>query len=118
MPPVLHLRRRGHRTVPTRLGRFMKVPRFVIALLALGATLVPGANARALTLARATTLSLPSPNSGLNQGYLPFQSCSSAGNCAVAGIYLGAHGYAAGVIDYEIKGVWQAPINVTPPNGS
>lgn len=95
----------------------MKVPRLAIALLALGATLVPEANASALTLARATTLSLPSPNSGLNQGYLPFQSCSSAGNCAVAGMYLGAHGYAAGVIDYQIKGVWKAPVDVTPPNG-
>lgn len=95
----------------------MKVPRLAIALLALGATLGPWANAGALTLTKATTLRLPSPNSGLNQGYLPFQSCSSAGNCAVTGIYLSAHGYAAGVIDYEIKGVWKAPLDVTPPNG-
>lgn len=95
----------------------MKAPRLAIALLALGATLVPLANAGALSLTRATALSLPSPNTGLNQGYLPFQSCSSVGNCAVTGIYLGAHAYATGVIEYQVKGVWQKPISVTPPNG-
>ncbi len=95
----------------------MKAPRLAIALLALGSTLVPLASAGALTLAKAVSLSLPAPNSGLNQGYLPFQSCSSVGNCAVTGIYLGAHGYATGVIDFEIKGTWQKPISVTPPNG-
>jgi hypothetical protein len=95
----------------------MKTPRLALALLALGGALLPLSTASALTLAKAATLSLPSPNSGLNQGYLPFQSCSSVGNCAVTGIYLGAHSYATGVIDYEVKGVWQRPISVTPPNG-
>ncbi len=95
----------------------MKVPRFALALLALGATLWPQGAADALTLAPATTLRLPAPNFGLNQGYLPFQSCSSVGNCAVTGIYLGAHNYAEGVIDYEVRGIWQKPVSVTPPNG-
>ncbi len=95
----------------------MKAPRLAIALFAIGATLLPQISAGALTLTPATTLKLPTPNYGLNQGYLPFQSCSSVGNCAVAGIFLAAHSYAAGVIDYEVKGVWQRPVNVTPPNG-
>ena len=95
----------------------MKAPRLAIALLALGASLAPLASAAALTAPKAVALSLPNPNSGLNQGYLPFQSCSSVGNCAVTGIYLGARGYAAGVIDYEVKGVWKSPLHVRPPSG-
>jgi hypothetical protein len=95
----------------------MKVPRFAIALLALGASLYPLAGANALSVPQATQLTLPKPNLGLNQGYLPFQSCSSIGNCAVAGIYLTSHGFAAGSLDYEVKGVWQAPLAVTPPAG-
>jgi hypothetical protein len=95
----------------------MKAPRLAIALLALGASLAPLASAAALTAPKAVSLSLPNPNSGLNQGYLPFQSCSSVGNCAVTGIYLGARGFAAGVIDYEVKGVWKSPLHVRPPSG-
>jgi hypothetical protein len=95
----------------------MKAPRLAIALLALGASLVPLASAAALTVPKAVALSLPNPNSGLNQGYLPFQSCSSVGNCAVAGIYLGARGFAAGVVDYEVKGIWKSPLHVRPPSG-
>ena len=95
----------------------MKVPRLALALFAVGASLLPLSSAGALSAPRAVELTLPTPNSGLNQGYLPFQSCSSLGNCSIAGIYVGAHGYAAGVIETEVKGVWRAPLNVTPPAG-
>jgi hypothetical protein len=100
----------------------MKAPRLAIVLVALGASVVPSliplTNAGALVVPRAATLPLPSPNSGLNQGYLPFQSCSSAGNCAVTGVYIGQHSYSAGVIDYQIKGVWQKPVVVRTPTGT
>lgn len=96
----------------------MKAPRLAVAVLALGAALVPQASASALTLPRATALSLPKPNKGLDQGYLPFQSCSSVGNCALTGIYLGTRGYTFGVIEYELKGVWQSPLSVVAPSGS
>ena len=95
----------------------MKTPRLALAVLALGASLLPLVSAGALSAPEAVALRLPSPNSGLNQGYLPFQSCSSLGNCAIAGIYLGSRGFTSGVIDDEVKGTWRAPIAVTPPNG-
>jgi hypothetical protein len=95
----------------------MKVPRLAVALLAVGASLWPLASATALSVPKATVLALPRPNAGLNQGYLPFQSCSSLGNCAVTGIYLAARGYVAGVINTEVRGVWRAPVDVTPPKG-
>jgi hypothetical protein len=95
----------------------MKAPRLAIALLALGATLVPLTTAGALSVPKAAKLTLPQPNSGLNQGYLPFQSCSSAGNCAITGIYVAGNNNASGVITYETKGAWQAPVSVTPPAG-
>ena len=95
----------------------MKISRRLIALLTLGATLLPLTGASAATSQGAVKLVLPAPNSGLNQGYLPFQSCSSVGYCAIAGIYLAAHGTPAGVIAYEIKGRWRAPLAVIPPRG-
>lgn len=93
----------------------MKAPRLAIVLLAVAASALPLTSAGALSVPTATQLTLPSPNSGLSQGYLPFQSCASAGNCAVAGIYVTARGYAAGVIENEVKGVWRRAIAVTPP---
>ena len=95
----------------------MKTPRLALAVLALGASLIPLASASALSAPEAVVLHLPAPNSGLNQGYLPFQSCSSLGNCAIAGIYLGSRGFTSGVIEYQVKGTWRAPLAVTPPNG-
>ena len=95
----------------------MKAPRVAIALLALAGSLLPLTSADASKVPTATELSLPTPNSGLNQGYLPFQSCSSRSNCAITGMYLAAHGDAAGVIEYESKGVWQRPVKVSPPAG-
>ena len=95
----------------------MKVPRLAIALIAVSASLLPLASAGALSAPKAAKLKLPTPNAGLNQGYLPFQSCSSLGNCSVTGIYIGAHSYSAGVIETEVKGVWRAPLGVTPPPG-
>ena len=95
----------------------MRVPRLAIAFLALGATLVASGPAGALSLPPATALALPTPNYGLDQGYLPFQSCSSLGNCAVAGMYLNAQSVDAGVIDDEVKGVWQTPVTLAIPLG-
>lgn len=96
----------------------MKVPRLAIALLAVGASLVPLTGAGALSVPRATALALPKPNVGLNQGYLPFQSCSSLGNCAVTGIYVAGRGEVAGVIESEVKGVWRTPLRVGEPVGA
>jgi hypothetical protein len=95
----------------------MKAPRLAIALLAVSTALLPLASAGATSVSPATELTLPTPNSGLDQGYLPFQSCSSIGNCALSGIYLAKHNFAAGVIESEVKGVWQNPFAMTPPNG-
>jgi len=95
----------------------MKVPRLALALVAIGASLLPLTDAGAVSAPRAGELALPHPNTGLNQGYLPFQSCSSLGNCAVTGIYVAAHGYTAGVIETQVKGVWTTPLTVTPPAG-
>ena len=96
----------------------MKVPRLAVALLAMGACLLPWTNAGALSVPRATALALPKPNVGLNQGYLPFQSCSSLGNCAITGIYVAARGEIAGVIESETKGVWRTPLRVAEPPGA
>jgi len=96
----------------------MKVPRLAIALLAVGTSLLPLTSAGALSVPRATALALPKPNVGLNQGYLPFQSCSSLGNCAVTGIYVAGRGEIAGVIESEVKGVWRAPLRVSEPSGA
>ena len=94
----------------------MKVPRLAVALLAMGASLLPLTSAGALSVPRATALALPTPNSGLNQGYLPFQSCSSLGNCAITGIYV-AKSDIAGVIESEVKGVWRT-LHVNAPGGA
>nr|MBW4030978.1 hypothetical protein [Acidobacteriota bacterium] len=96
----------------------MKVPRLAIVLLAVGTSLLPLTSAAALSVPRAAALALPKPNVGLNQGYLPFQSCSSLGNCAVAGIYVAARGETASVIESEVKGVWRAPVHVSAPSGA
>ena len=96
----------------------MKAPRLAIALVAVGACLLPLTNAGALSVPRATALALPKPNVGLNQGYLPFQSCSSLGNCAITGIYVAGRGEIAGVIESELKGVWRAPLRVGEPVGA
>ncbi len=95
----------------------MRVPRLAIAFLALGAALVVPASADALSLPQATALALPTPNNGLDQGYLPFQSCSSVGNCAVTGMYLNAQSVDAGVFEDEVKGVWQTPVTAAIPLG-
>ncbi|HEY5304746.1 MAG TPA: hypothetical protein VIJ86_11930 [Acidimicrobiales bacterium] len=95
----------------------MNASRLAIALLAVSASLLPLTSAGALSVPTATQLTLPTPNNGLNQGYLPFQSCTTVGNCTVSGIYVTTHGAAAGVLDSEVKGVWKPAITVTPPPG-
>ena len=104
----------GHRV----LGRTTRFARYGAALAALASAVVGATPAHALTLPQATALTLPSPNFGLDQGYLPFQSCASAGNCAITGMYLNAQSVDAGVIEYSLKGLWQTPVTVAAPAGA
>lgn len=58
---------------------------------------------------------LPSGGSGVYQGYLPFLSCPSAGNCVAGGSYAAGTNQ-AGLLLNEVAGVWRTPTAVLPPN--
>jgi len=94
----------------------MNLRRLAITAAVLSALAFP-LNAGALNLPGAVALSLPTPNAGLNQGYLPYQSCPSLGNCVLTGIYVDNKGYTQGVIESETRGTWGA-LKVVAPHGA
>lgn len=63
----------------------------------------------------ASIASLPSGGSAVYQGYLPFLSCPSAGNCVGGGGYA-AGSNQAGLLLNEVAGVWKTPTAVLPPS--
>jgi hypothetical protein len=63
----------------------------------------------------ASIAALPGGGSGIYQGYLPFLSCPSAGNCVAGGSYA-AGSNQAGLLLNEVAGVWRAPTVATPPS--
>ncbi|MHB1252502.1 MAG: hypothetical protein ACYC0I_10280 [Acidimicrobiales bacterium] len=63
----------------------------------------------------ASIATLPSGSSGVYQGYLPFLSCPSPGNCVAGGSYAAGTNQ-AGLLLNEVGGVWRAPTVATPPS--
>ena len=92
----------------------MRIRRLALALVGL-LVLAGTSPVSAATPVTATALTLPSPNYGLDQGSLPYQACSSSGNCVLTGMFMGAHLYVDGVLETEVKGVWQTPTTVSVP---
>jgi len=65
----------------------------------------------------ATALSLPTPNAGIYEGYLPAMACWSPGNCVAGGTFNDGKNNQQGVVLNESNGVWQTGIQISPPNG-
>ena len=63
----------------------------------------------------ASIAALPGGGSGVYQGYLPFLSCPSAGNCVAGGSYVAGTNQ-AGLLLNEVGGVWRAPVAAVPPS--
>ena len=68
-------------------------------------------------LPAATALTLPTPNNGVFEGYLPAMACFSLGNCVAGGTFNDGNNNQQAVLINEVGGVWQTGVQVTPPNG-
>lgn len=66
----------------------------------------------------ASALTLPAPNKGIFEGYLPALACTSVGNCIAAGTFTDGNGNQQGVIFNEVSGTWQTGVLITPPVGA
>lgn len=63
----------------------------------------------------ARVAALPAGGRSVYNGYLPYLSCPSIGNCVAGGVYVDASGNDRGLLLNEVNGVWRAPVSVTPP---
>jgi hypothetical protein len=98
----------------------MKFQRTAIAIAAL-ATLtcaVPAGAVNNPIWQSAKPAALPAGGTFVYNGYLPYLSCPSAGNCVAGGVYIDASGHDRGLLLNEINGVWRAPTPVTPPSNA
>lgn len=89
--------------------------RFLLVSLALALALPSVADAALTPAPLATTLTLPSPNEGLYQGFLPALACTSSGNCVAAGTYTDGNGNQQGALFSEVNGTWQTATELVPP---
>jgi hypothetical protein len=98
-------------------GRRMKITRLV-ALIALAAGSVMPLSTHAGAAASATLLTLPTPNKGLFEGFLPAFACTSSGNCIAGGAYSDGSNNQQGVLYSELDGTWQAGVPLLAPQGA
>lgn len=98
----------------------LKFPRTVllVALLTTLAFAVPAQAVVTPSWQNAKPTVLPAGATGIYDGYLPFLSCPSTGNCVAAGIYADSAGVEHGLLINEVNGTWQAAQPVTPPTNA
>ena len=66
----------------------------------------------------AKVAALPAGAKSVYDGFLPYLSCPSTGNCVAGGVYVNSAGDDVGLLLNEVNGAWQSPTSLTPPSNA